>query len=978
MRARTSRSGGTVRRGLLCAALLAAAGLFPAAPAHGGPLDPRLQFRTLRTAHFVIHYHEGAERTAARLAQLAEEVHARLADAAGADHDRRVTHVVLADQSDAPNGFATVVPWNAIVLYLAPPTGTSFIGNTDDWLATVFTHEYAHIVHLDRSNGWAQALRAVLGRTPAAYPNLSLPLWDIEGFATAQEGLAGGGRLEAGDFREIVDAAARDGRFEPLDRVNGGLVDWPGGHGSYAYGARFHEFLRSTYGEARWKELAAATAGRVPYLTSGAYRRIYGKPLGILWREFRDAVAQQQATKSVGSRDSAPTRLTHNGFNVDGPSRSPDGRLYVTIADPRRFPGIYRLDAAGRLEWVTSRIGGSRVAFHEGRLLFDQLEVVRGSALLSDLYEHHPETGRTRRLTKGARLTDPDVSADGRLIAVTIDAERRPLVLLDTAQLLRDAPLDPEALPIRARVDDDAVYATPRWSPDGRVIAAERRRRNGRSEIVLLDGDRLTITAVAASWDSGRRVTPAWSADGRTLFFASDHEAGPFRIYAVPIANGRPAGPPAEVLQVPGGARWPLPDEGNRLLFVGYTSDGFDLFADIVRPAAPPATAPADQGASPPTAPSARAASPTGAAYSPWSTLGPRTWLPVLERRDGRWRLGAAAAGTDVLGRHVLGATATWALEPMPTTLAPMTPRGRPDWTASYVYQRWQPAWYVAAEDRSRVIEAVGTGGPQPIVRREQQVEAGVLRPFVRVRRTHAARLAYYAERMTTGTPEFARRVDRAGIRAAWTINTARRYGYSISLEDGWSFGATAELLRPALGADGSAEAFTVDGRAYLPLGLPHAVAALRGAFGAGSGDPMVARAFFVGGVEENRALGAFGSDTVGLLRGFPDTAFVGRRAAVLNAEARLPLGWPQRGLGTWPIFLRALHATTFLDVGHAWNRTPRWRDRKLGYGVEVSADVTAGFGLPLTWTAGVAWGEDGARRVAPQRSFYVRVGRSF
>src|SRR5690606_31660887 len=168
VRARTSRSGGTVRRGLLCAALLAAAGLFPAAPAHGGPLDPRLQFRTLRTAHFVIHYHEGAERTAARLAQLAEEVHARLADAAGADHDRRVTHVVLADQSDAPNGFATVVPWNAIVLYLAPPTGGSFIGNTDDWLADVFTHEHAHVVPLDRSDGWARALRADLGRTPAA------------------------------------------------------------------------------------------------------------------------------------------------------------------------------------------------------------------------------------------------------------------------------------------------------------------------------------------------------------------------------------------------------------------------------------------------------------------------------------------------------------------------------------------------------------------------------------------------------------------------------------------------------------------------------------------------------------------------------------------------------------------------------------------------------------------------------------------
>lgn len=967
---------------MLRAALLTAFVLVRTVPADAGPFDSRLDFRTTRTTHFVIHYHQGAEAAAARLATLAEAVHERLADLAGPGHDRRVTHVVLADQSDAPNGFATIVPWNAIVLHLAPPTGASFIGNTDDWLAYVFTHEYAHVVQLDRSDGWTRVLRAVFGRTPFAFPNLSLPLWDIEGTATAQEGLAGRGRLDAGDFREIVDAAARAGRFEPLDRVNGGLVDWPGGHGWYAYGSRFHEFLRSTYGEARWKELAAATAGRFPYLTSGAYRKVYGKSLGTLWREFRDAVVREQSGPIAGSPDAGAVRLTHNGFNVDGPVRGPDGQVYVTISDPRRFPGIYRLDAEGRLEWVTSRVGGSRVTFRDGRLIFDQLEVVRGVALLSDLYDHDPETGRTRRLTTGARLADPDVSPDGRrLAAVQIDAGRRTLLLLDTARLLRDAPLASDALPILARTaEDEAVYAAPRWSPDGRVIAAERRLRNGRSGIVLLDGESLAVLTVVASWDAGRRVTPAWSPDGRMLYFASDHEPGPFRIYAMPIAAGRPAGPPMAVLRVPGGARWPLPDADGRLLFVGYTADGFDLFSDVVRPPREPA---GDAGGPAPLSPDRHAPGladfPAGTPYAPWSTLAPRTWLPVIEREDGRWRLGASVGGTDVLGRHAFGVTATWALEPAPASIASAAPGGRPDWAAAYVYQRWQPAWYAAAEDRTRLLETVDAAGTvRPLARREQQIEAGVLRPFVRVRRTQTARLAYYAERVTNSTPSLAPRIDRAGVRAAWTISTARRYGYSISPEDGWSFGATAEVLRPAFGSDGSADAFTVDGRAYLPLGLPHAVAALRGAFGASRGDRAVARPFFVGGVEENRGLGVFGSDAVSLLRGFPETAFVGRRAAVLNAEARIPLGWPQRGVGTWPIFLNALHAAAFLDVGHAWDDSPRWRDRKLGYGLEVSADVTAGFGLPLTWTAGVAWGDDGAGLVAPQRSFYVRAGRSF
>jgi hypothetical protein len=948
------------------------------AAAVAGPIDPRLEFRTTRTNHFVIHYHQGADAQAARLAAIAEEVHERLAGRAGPGHAARLTHVVLADQSDSPNGSATVVPWNAIVIHPAPPTGASFIGNTADWLEYVFTHEYSHVVHLDRSRGWARALRAVLGRNPAAFPNLSLPLWDIEGLATVEEALAGAGRLEAGDFREIVDAAARADRLEPLDRVNGGLVDWPGGHGWYAYGARFHEFLRHTYGEEAWTRLSAGTAGRLPYLTAGAYRATYGKPLGALWQEFQAAVTEEVEPRGTRPAQAHIQRLTRNGFVVEGPVRGPGGRVHVSISDPRRFPGIYRLEPDGRLTRVTSRYGGSGLTFDAGRLIFDQLDVVRGAALLSDLYEHDPDGGVTRRLTRGARLADPDVSPDGRLAAVLIGSGGRAIVRLDLQALRRAAPVDPGEVPIVRRTPDaDAVYATPRWSPDGRLIAAERRIRDGRSEIVLLDGERLTPVAIAASWETGRRVTPAWSRDGRTLYFASDHEPGPFRIYAVPIADGRPAGPAREVVRVPGGARWPAVAD-DALVFVGYTEEGFDLF----RTAAPHSPVPAGVMARAPSPPAPAAVGdagePASSRYAPWATLAPRTWLPLVDRRDGRWRLGAFAAGVDVLARHAFAAAATWAVTPLPGGW-PEVPAARPDWSASYSYQRWQPAFYVAAEDRTRLVETVDpSGGVSPFARRERQIEAGVWRPFVRVRRTQTARLAYHAERVTGTTPDAVRQVDRAGLRAGWTVKTARRYGYSISPEDGWALAATAELLRPALGADGSAESFTADGRVYLPLWPRHAVLAVRGAVGRSQGDAPVARPFFVGGIDENRALGAFGSDAIGLLRGFPDTAFAGRHATVVNVEARVPLAWPQRGIGTWPIFLKALHAAAFLDAGHAWDRSFDWRDRKTGVGVELSADVVAGYGLPLTWTAGVAWGRDGADLVPAQRAFYLRVGGSF
>jgi hypothetical protein len=185
-------------------------------------------------------------------------------------------------------------------------------------------------------------------------------------------------------------------------------------------------------------------------------------------------------------------------------------------------------------------------------------------------------------------------------------------------------------------------------------------------------------------------------------------------------------------------------------------------------------------------------------------------------------------------------------------------------------------------------------------------------------------------------------------------------------------------MLRPALGSDGRSDAVTVDARAYLPLGLPHAVLAARAAMAAASGDAFVRRRYRLGGVTGNPAAGAFGSDAVSLLRGFTDRVFVGDRVALVNLEARVALWSIQRGWGTWPLFVRTLHATGFADVGHAWSGRADWGDRKIGYGIEVSADVVAGFGLPLTWTAGMGWGRDGAGTLPPARAVYVRAGRSF
>jgi hypothetical protein len=98
----------------------------------------------------------------------------------------------------------------------------------------------------------------------------------------------------------------------------------------------------------------------------------------------------------------------------------------------------------------------------------------------------------------------------------------------------------------------------------------------------------------------------------------------------------------------------------------------------------------------------------------------------------------------------------------------------------------------------------------------------------------------------------------------------------------------------------------------------------------------------------------------------------------VVNADYRFPLAYVQRGVGTWPIFLQALHAALFADAGHAWTGAFDAHDIKADAGAELSADVVAGYVLPISATLGVAWGRDGSRPASGGTTIYFRIGRAF
>jgi hypothetical protein len=959
---------------VVIAALLHLAGAVPAFAA--GLVDPLLRFRQLRTEHFIIYFHEGEEGLARRLAGMAESVRTDVARSLGSSVPR-LTHVILADQSETANGWASPIPRNTVFLNAAVPSGAEVIGRTDDWLRLVFTHEFTHVVHLDRSGSWAWLVRGIIGRSPIVFPNLWLPEWQIEGLATWEESaLTGQGRRAAGDFRAIEQVAALSGRPLTIDRSSGGLVGWPDGHAAYAAGLGFHEYLVDRFGQESLGRLSTATSRWLPFLGTRAYRSVYGQSLGTLWRDY-----QQHLRESATDAPVSPAqRLTHHGDIVSGPRFAPapcdtcPRDIVYSLLTQHDFPSLRAVSETGANDrQLTTRYLGSTAGISEAFIVFDQQEVRRDVGLYSDLYALDRRTGKVETITHEARLQDPDLSPASEFVAaVRENRGQRDLVIVRIES--RGSPV---AKPSRTgeivvlAAEPGTQYSAPRWSPDARLLAVERRRQGTLPDVVVIETATREIVRTFA--DAGARVvTPAWRPDGQAVVAAADFDGGSFDLYEFPIE----AGAPVRRLTRTRGALWPdVSPDAATIVFAGYDANGYDLYS------VPYATI--AQGEPRTLAPGSVAVrsvpenvDPPVASYSPFATLFPTSWTPIVFWDSDQTRIGAETFGSDILGRHAWAVSATWLARGL--EVARPLPASTPDWSVNYAYTRWRPVPFasMSRETLFRGVRTAPSGQPITVAATQYEEQAGLFVPVIHARRNTQVVGALVRTDVTYRLPDSDRAISVVASRFAAAYDSAQQYGYSISREHGIDVGATIEMAREAIGSDADATTTTLDARAYLPGLHRHHVIAVRAAGGLSRGADLARQTFTLSSVAASPSVIDFGSDALALMRSASSADVGGDRLVVANVEYRLPLAVIERGYGTWPLFLRTAHASMFADVGQlrvAGSGNRRWAH---ALGGELSIDGVAGYALPFAASLGLGWGQDS--RGARGFTLFARLGRAF
>ncbi|MDT8317178.1 MAG: BamA/TamA family outer membrane protein [bacterium] len=960
---------------------------FLPARATAADLDTSFDFSTIETAHFSVHYHQGLEEVAEKIVEIAEGAHNNLSKVMLWEPTEK-TNVVLVDNSDFTNGFATVAPYNLIYLFTTPPSIDMTIGEYDDWLKMLFIHEYTHILTMDPARGLSKVTRSIFGKTlPAgniisllffiytAPPNLLLPKWWIEGVATwAETEFTGKGRGRSSYYDMILRMAVEEDNIPSIDQLNGNMPDWPSGTMPYLFGMRLHKYIADQYGEDTPGKLSLHHAGRPPYFLNGVpKRRFGGRHYVALYKEMIEELKVEERRNIDTLRMAGLTSMEHldlEGEMLTKPRVSPDGRSVVyNMSGPHSHESIMIAGIDGGMpRQVLRRLPSDRTISWspDGRYIyFAQAEISGGFNVYQDLYRHNMKDEETERLTFGLRVREPDVSPDGKMVVAVInDRGNQNLAILKLADL--EAGLEDEELNQKVRDELLTDYklarvSSPRWSPDGGKIVYALKTNGGKSSLNLIDLKSKKVRELMRSEFNFSSV--ALTGDGSHIIYSSD-ETGVYNLHAYSIKSGKGY----QVTNVLGGAFDPhVSPGGDRIFFSSYHSRGrslavLDYNPDKWRSGVGPVIKPYWKESGEENKPANDKELEAGLSgrtdkaeaverkeYSVAGTILPRFWLPAIASDHDGDVVGALTAGQDALGynKYIVEVDRGTGSNENYYSLI---------YTNDYYYPTFMVQSYSLPLTYTDIVQNYD------FFERETSLSLSAIVPINRIESGTNITLGYEWQEKESFVPLLNGQYLGVDIFEGKSNNafagigysSARKYPYSISREEGWNSSILYKEYSPSLGSDFRMKKWLIDYSAYISVPLTsrkrHDVISFQVKGGVLSGDDIYQEKFHLGGVP-----GASGFP----LRGYPSRFTFGNNIATATLEYRMPVYYILRGWNTKPFFWDRLHLGTFVDAGTVWNDKDDYSDDKVraGIGAEIRFDITLGYMLKITPALGIAQG---------------------
>lgn len=543
--------------------------------------DPGLEWKTISTEHFDVHFHAGAEWTGAEAARIAEEIYPAITGLY--DYRPKRCHLVILDTEDYANGAAFYYD-NKIEIWA---TNLEFhMRGTTQWLRNVITHEFTHIVSIQAAMKmplripaiYFQAVDFESEKRPdvvTGYPDLIVsypitgtvvPAWWAEGVA---QYMAPGMQYDCWDSHRdmILRTAVTEDEMLTYDEMGYLGHRSLGNEQVYDHGYSLVRYIAATYGPEAIPRTDVRLGKWYRLTIDGALKEVTGKKGGELYDEWKKSLAERydRMLLDVRANPREGTILSAEGFMTLDPTFSPDGKRVALLSNKGSdysATSLYTIDRDGKnLDRVKSGVSSRAVFSPDGtRLLYAKLTSSNAyDARLSDLYAYDVTKKKEQRLTQKLRAAEPQWSPDGRSIVCVLnqDGTHRIAVMNVDGSNPRD---------IHGSEKGVQLYA-PQYSPDGsRILFGIFKQGTRDVASVAVDGSDFRYEILSPSDERDARWTP----DGSGIVFASDR-TGIFDVYRMEVATGSVE----QLTNVEGGAFMPDLAKDGTLVYSQYTAKGY-------------------------------------------------------------------------------------------------------------------------------------------------------------------------------------------------------------------------------------------------------------------------------------------------------------------------------------------------------------------------------------------------------------------
>ena len=311
-----------------------------------------LEWQTIETEHFLIHFHEETRRSGQEAAAVAEKIYEPITSFYEFEPDSK-THLIIQDTDDIANGAAYYYD-NKIIIWALPLDFD--LRGSHRWLNNVITHEFTHIVQIGAAMKYPRRFPAsfiqlmnyedekredVLYGYPNVImsyplPGVSVPPWLAEG--TAQFMYPGADFDFWDSHRDmIVRDRVLNNNLLSFDAMNTFGKRGIGNESIYNQGFLFSQWLSENYGMDVLKKITLSLSNPTNYSINHAMRDATGKYGSELFQEWADEMFLDYTirTKDVVGFEKKGNILVSEGTTNIHPVWSPNGEKFAYLSNKK-------------------------------------------------------------------------------------------------------------------------------------------------------------------------------------------------------------------------------------------------------------------------------------------------------------------------------------------------------------------------------------------------------------------------------------------------------------------------------------------------------------------------------------------------------------------------------------------------------------------------------------------------------------------